>query len=1068
MHKFAEICVRRPVFASVIILMLVVVGVFSYFQLGVDRYPYVEFPLVVVTTIHPGAAPEEIETEITEKIEEAVNTISGIDQLISTSSESVSVVVVQFVLDKEADVAAQEVRDRLNRILAELPGDADPPLIEKVDSTGPVLAIALSGPAGIRDLSEFADKTLRRQIESVEGVGQVRVLGDRPRQINVVVDPAKLASLELTVAHLVGALRAQNVQIPGGRVEQGSRNLTLRTYGRVTDPAELAEIAVLSRNGYTIKVGDVARVEDTTADVKTAAIINGDPAVVLSIRKQSGTNSIAVVANVKDRLEDLRRQLPEGWRLTVERDRAKFILDSIRTVQEHLVVGSILAVLVVLLFLKRWRPTIISAIAIPSSIVASFGAMYYLDFTLNMLTLLALTLAVGIVIDDAVVVLENIFRFMEEKKMSPFQAAVEGTREVGLAVMATSFSLVAVFLPVAFMGGLVGRFMKSFGLTMAFAVLVSLLVSFTVTPMLAARWLRPSDLGGEKGSKSGLYGLVEALYMRILGWSMRHRWVIAAVILATLGSTVPLVQAVNKNFLPFSDESRFEIIVRTAEGTNVEVTGRILESIAERVRGLDPVEGTLVTVGDDQQGSQNQGLVYVRLKELDERREDQYEVMDQVRQEILPHYAELGLRTQVAKVPTIAGGGNNSMIQFWVGGRDLERLSEYADVLMAKLTAMPGIVDADTNYVDGNPELRVRLDRAKAADLGVRVADVATTLNVLVGGAEVTDYFEAGEQYEVHVRADERDRRDVRGIARVEVPSSKLGTVRISDVVTIEEGTGPSVVNHIDRRRQILLYANLLPGYSQQTVIDSLVATAEELEMPPGYTYGLAGQSEEQGKAAKGFALAFGLSFAFMYLILAAQFESWIHPVTILLALPLTVPFALVSILVLNGSLNIFSSLGIVVLFGIVKKNGILQVDHMNGLRAKGMPRLEAILEANRDRLRPILMTTLAFVAGMIPLVVSSGSGAAINRAIGTVIIGGQSLALLLTLLATPVVYSIFDDWANARVWKWLFRAGAKPAVPAEAPATGSLSGNDSGESQKHRFHRKRARRLPEPPSLRV
>lgn len=1038
MHKFAEICVRRPVFASVIILMLVVVGVFSYFQLEVDRYPYVEFPVVVVTTVYPGAAPEEIESEITDKIEETVNTIGGIDQMTSTSSESVSFVVIRFVLEKDPDVAAQEVRDRLNRILADLPGDADPPLIEKIDSTGPVLAVALSGSAGIRELSEFADKTLRRQLESVAGVGQVRVLGDRPRQINVIVDPAKLASLDLTVAQLVGALRAQNVQIPGGRVEQGSRNLTLRTYGRVSEPSELADIAVLSRNGYTVKVGDVARVEDGMAEEKSAAIVSGKPAVVLSIRKQSGTNAIAVVENVKRRLEKLRNLLPEGWRLTVERDRAKFILASIHTVQEHLVVGSILAVLVVLLFLKRFRPTMISAIAIPSSIIATFGAMNYFGFTLNKLTLLALTLAVGIVIDDAVVILENIFRFMEEKKLSPRKAAVEGTREVGLAVMATSFSLVAVFLPVAFMGGLVGRFMQSFGLTMAFAVLVSLLVSFTATPMLASRWLRASDLGGEKGSKGGFYGIIEAFYMRVLGWSMRHRWVIVVVIFLTLASTVPLAKAVNKNFLPFSDESEFEITVRAPEGTNVEVTGRILESIAERVRRLDTVEGTLVTVGDNQLGTQNEGLIFIRLKPLGDREEDQFEVMDRVRREILPHYAELDLRTQVAKVPTISGSGNNAMIQFWIGGHDLDRLAKYSGELMETLKASPGVVDADSNYVDGNPELGVRLDRDKAADLGVRVADVATTLNVLVGGAEVSDYFEGGEQYEVHVRADERDRRDIAGIARAEVPSSKLGTVRLSDVVTLEEGTGPSVVNHIARQRQVLLYANMTPGFSQQTVIDNLVAAAEKLDMPPGYTYGLFGQSEEQGKAARGFALAFALSFAFMYLILAAQFESWIHPITILLALPLTVPFALLSILVLNSSINIFSSLGIVVLFGIVKKNGILQVDHMNGLRAQGMPRLQAILEANRDRLRPILMTTLAFVAGMIPLVASSAADAGTNRAIGSVIIGGQSLALLLTLLATPVVYSIFDDWANARIWKWLF--GRREAAVDEMDEVGLAS----------------------------
>lgn len=1042
MHKFAEICVRRPVFASVLILSLVVVGVFGYFQLAVDRFPLVEFPMVTITTIQPGAAPEEIETGVTDKIEEAVNTISGLDNLISTSSENVSVVFAIFDLEKDPDVAAQEVRDKVNRVLGELPSTAETPIIERISSAGSVLALAISADAPIGEISEFADKVLRRQIETVQGVGQVRILGERPRQINVVVDPARLTSYGLTVAHVVGALRSQNVQIPGGRVEQGERNLTLRTYGRVTDPNEFAAIAVAQVGGYTVKVGDVARVEDGLADLETAAVANGRSAVVLSVRKQSGTNTIAVVDNVKERLAEIEELVPAGWTLDVMKDRSVFIKASIYTVQEHLVIGSILAVLVVLIFLRRWRPTIIAAVAIPSSIIATFGAMYFMGFTLDKLTLLALTLAVGIVIDDAVVVLENIFRFMEEKDMPAAQAAVEGTREVGLAVLATTFSLVAVFLPVAFMKSLVGKFFEAFGLTMAFAIMVSLLVSFTVTPMMAARWLHRKDLhAGGADSKGGIYGTTEKVYMRLLAWSMRHRWVIVTATILTMLASVPLGQMVNKNFLPETDEGQFNINVRAPEGTSVQRTTEILESIAAKIREYPEVVSTLVTVGDDQQRTQNFGLIYTALNEASERELSQSEFMDVMRREVLPQFAEEDLRTIVIKVPDIEGGNFDSDIQFWIGGRDLAQLSGYADQLMEKLKSMPGVVDADTNFVDGNPELGVRVDRAKAADLGVRVADIATTLNVLVGGQEVTDYYERGEQYEVHVRAGSEDRRDVQGISRAEVPSMKLGSVRLSDVVSIEETVGPSVINRIDRQRQILLYASMLPGYSSQTVLDALSAEAEALNMPAGYAWGLAGQSEEQAKTAVGFIVAFALSIIFMYLILAAQFESWVHPITILLSLPLTVPFALLSIYVLNSSLNVFSALGIIVLFGIVKKNGILQVDHMNGLRAKGMPRLEAILEANRDRFRPILMTTFAFVAGMIPLVVSSGPGSGTNRAIGTVIIGGQMLALLLTLLATPVAYSIFDDWANARFWRWFGRSvGGTMATEPSLKAPEGLS----------------------------
>ena len=555
MQKLAEICIRRPVFATVIVLSLVVVGWFAYQQLGVDRFPKVDFPTIVISTRLVGAAPEEIETDITDKIEEAVNTISGIDQLQSISSEGVSQVTVQFVLEKDADVAAQEVRDRVNTILRDLPKDADPPIIQKFDPDSvPVLAIALSGPAPIRDVTEFADKKLRRRLESINGVGQVLIVGGRPRQINVVVDTAKLTSLGLTTAQLVAALQAQNVQIPGGKVEQGMRDLTLRTYGRVLTPNEFANVAISEKNGYVVRVGDVAHIEDSVAEPESIATVEGKPAVVMSIRKQSGTNTIEVVNRLKERLIEVNKDLPKGWTMQVVRDQSDYIVAAVNAVKEHLILGSLFASLIVwfflsspklktaaalvmatlavyfllfgfhdlgsmaiplrvggvlvalgmlLYFFRRSRPTVISAVAIPSSIIATFAAMRYENFTLNVITLLALTLAVGIVIDDAVVVLENIFRFMEEKKRAPKEAAVEGTREVGLAVMATSMSLIAVFLPVAFMGGIVGRFMHSFGVTMAIAIAVSLLVSFTLTPMLSSRFLKPKKAG--HGAKEGRF-----------------------------------------------------------------------------------------------------------------------------------------------------------------------------------------------------------------------------------------------------------------------------------------------------------------------------------------------------------------------------------------------------------------------------------------------------------------------------------------------------------------------------------------------------------------------------------
>jgi HAE1 family hydrophobic/amphiphilic exporter-1 len=1034
MQALAALCVRRPVFASVLILSLTVVGLFAYMSLGVDRFPKVDFPVVTISTTLTGAAPEEMETEVTDKIEEAVNTISGIDTLISQSSDGISVVTVQFELEKDADVAAQEVRDRVNATLANLPKDADPPVIEKIDpDAAPVLSIALSGPAPIRTITEFADKTLKRQMESIFGVGQVLIIGGRARQINVVVDTGKLSALDLTAADVVRTLQTQNVQLPGGRVEQGMRDLSLRTYGRVADPADFGELPITSRNGYPVKIRDVARIEDSVADAETSASVSGETAVVLQVRKQSGTNTVEVIDRVRERVEVLRKQLPQGWKMEIVRDQSDYIVAAVDTVKEHLVLGSLFAAGIVWLFLRKIRATIIAAIAIPSSLVATFGAMGYENFTLNIITLLALTLAVGIVIDDAVVVLENIFRFMEEKHMSPMEAAVAGTKEVGLAVLATSLSLIAVFLPVAFMGGIVGRFMHSFGVTMAFAIAVSLFVSFTLTPMMSSRWLKPEENAGagDRSRETGFYAPIERAYLGMLDWSMRHRWVIVLLMLAVFVSTVPLFQIVNKNFLPNDDESQFQVQVRAPEGASVESTRKILESIGERVRKIPGVDSTILTIGDDPQRTQNLGSLYVKLVPTKKRKDDQFAIMDKIRRDVLPLYDRLNLRAQVSPVNAI-GNQNNAEIQFWVGGPDFEKLSSYSDALLKKLKSMPGVVDADTNLIVGKPELGVRVDRAKAADLGVRVQDIASTLNVLVGGQKVTDYYEGGEQYEVHVRADAPYRKDRGGIEQAEVPYLH-GTLPLQSVVRFEEGTGPSLVNRISRRRQVLVYANILPGYSSQTILDALDREAASLQMPAAYSFGKTGRSREQGKAARNFGIAFLLSIVFMYLILAAQFESWIHPVTILLSLPMTVPFALFSIVVLNQSLNIFSALGILVLFGIVKKNGILQIDHMNGLRAEGQTREEAVRHANRDRLRPILMTTLAFVAGMVPLVVSSGTGASTNRAIGSVIIGGQTLALLLTLLGTPVLYTIFDDWGTRGFFATLLGRG-RPEPKSEAP----------------------------------
>ncbi|MBX7245551.1 MAG: efflux RND transporter permease subunit [Candidatus Sumerlaeaceae bacterium] len=1037
MQKLAEICIRRPVLASVLVLILMVVGVFGYAKLGVDRFPQVEFPMVTVRTTLPGAAPEEVESEITDKLEESINTVSGIDELRSTSSEGVSLIFIQFVLEKSADIAAQEVRDRVNRVLSELPKGIDPPVVEKLNPNSiPVVSLSISSNRPIRDVTEYADKTLRRRLESVSGVGQINIIGGQKRQINVFVDPMKLRGQGLTVAAVERALSSENTQIPGGTVKRGSEEFTVRTLGRVNNVAEISNIPVARRSDHTVTIGDVARVEDGTEEVKSIAELDGKPAVVLEVLKQTGSNTVEVVRNVKERLEDIEKTLPQGDRIQLVRDESVYILAATHSVQEHLVVGSILAALVVFFFLANFRSTVIAAIAIPTSIISTFGLMWALGLTLNVLTLLALTLSVGIVVDDAIVVLENIYRYIEEYGYKPFDAAVAATREIGFAVLSITLSLVAVFLPIAFMGGIVGRYMSSFGITMAFAILVSMFVSFTLTPMFSARFLRkPASTHCDKGhdddelpepetaasKKRGLYHIIEVGYMFLLGHALRHRWVVVLLCVGSLAAVPKLVALVPKNFLPTDDESQFQVALRAPEGTSVEATRTITSRIARDIRELNGVQYTVATVGSND-GAGNSASIYVRISDVHERKFKQSDIMAYVRTNIIPKYKDEHLRTAVSEARPGLIADRESDVQYVIGGPDISKLAELSAELVKVISSVPGAVDVDSSLVFGKPQLGVTIDRAKAAELGVSVTDIANTLRQLVAGGKVSDYSEGGEQYDVNVRAGNEWRSNAATLDLVTVPSTRLGSVPLSDVVKLEPGTGPSEIKRLNRSRSVSLYADVKPGFSQQAVIDAANAAIKKMNIGPEYKTGLAGRSKELAKSATAFFLVFAMSLAFMYLIIAAQFESWIHPITILLSLPLTLPFALISVLIAGESLNIFSMLGVLVLFSVVKKNSILQIDHTNKLRAQGMPKMQAMLAANKDRLRPILMTTVAFVAGMFPLLVSRGTGAATNYTISAVVIGGQTLSLLLTLIATPVAYSLFDDAANSRLWGWMGR----------------------------------------------
>ncbi len=1011
MHTLARVCVQRPVFAAVVSLTLLVVGLAGYLKLGVDRFPNIDAPMVSISTAYPGASAKEVESAVTDRIERRVNNIGGIDTLSSTSSDGLSMITIRFQMNKSVTVAAEEVRTKVSLAEADLPPDSEKPVVSKFDATSiAVISYAVSSGRPLRDTYEYVDKQIRRKIESVNGVGEVSIIGGRKRQINVVVDPYRLRSFGLTTRDISTALGQQNVQTPGGLLEGGRSEMTLRTEGRLARVADFERVVLRSTESRPVLLADVAKVEDGESRAQSVASIDGREAVVIEVIKQSGTNSVAVVDQIKRRIEEIRRDLPGDMKLSLISDDSVFVRASVKAVREHLVVGAILAAVVVLLFLRDVRSTVIAALAIPLSVIATFAFMRGMGFTQNMITLLALTLSVGIVIDDAIVVLENIHRVIVDKRLSPHDAAVEATREIGLAVVAITLSLVAVFLPVAFMGGIMGRILNSFGLVMAAAIALSMFVSFSLTPMLCSRWLRPAaSSAGHAESESRWYRVVDASYTALLRWALAHRPAVWLLCGALIVSSVPLLMVANKNFMVDDDESQFGIQVRAAEGTSLESTRTLCERVAEDARRLPEVALVMVKVASDSQQTRNKGVVFVKLREVEQRSDrsvTQQSCMTRARDTLVAKYAEQGIRLSVRKQSAI--GGSEADAQIAVTGRDLDQLARYSQQAVARCSALEGVADVESTLEMAKPELVAQLDRTRAGDLGVNVTDAAQVLRLAVSGDDkITDYEENGEQYEVHMRLGPRYRTDGDGLNLLDLPSTNApgGVVELSQVVAFGQRLGMAQVDRYNRQRQFTLSVNLKSGAALGAVSSAVSQALADMHMAEGYSYGYTGRSGDMDETFQNFIMAFALSAVFMYLVIAAQFESFQQAVAIMLILPLTVPFALVSIVLTGDSLNIMSLLGMLVLLGVVKKNSILQVDRANQLREQGMELEPAAIQAARDRLRPILMTTIAFVAGMVPLIAARGTGAATSHTTGSVIIGGQVLSLLVTLVAAPVFY---------------------------------------------------------------
>jgi HAE1 family hydrophobic/amphiphilic exporter-1 len=1026
--KLADVSIRRPIFACMMSVALVTLGFFSYRSLGVDLMPRTDSPRVQVRVGLPGASAEEIESQITEPIETAVNSISGIDELRTNSNQGNSNVNIIFDLEKDIDVAIQDVRDKIAPLVNRFGRDASVPVVQKQDpDAAPILTIAVYGDRDPKELSELVDNRIKQVIETISGVAEVQFSGERRRQIQILLNADRLTAYGLTVDQVRQAIQRQNVEIPGGTFVSGPTEIALRTMGRLQQVDDFNRIILSQRNGSALLLGDVARIEDGVQEVRSVARVDGQLSVALSVRKQTGTNTVAVADAVLARLETIKQTLPSDIQMAIRQDQSVFIRRSIDDIQHHLVLGSLLASIVVFFFLRNARTTFIAALAIPVSLIGAFIVMRAFDQTLNNMTLLALSLATGIVIDDAIVVLENIFRYVEEKGVTPQQAASEATAEIGLAVVSTTLSLVVIFLPVIFITGQIGQYLLAFGIASVTAILLSMFVSFTLTPALCSLWLRPGDAASQHHtSKSrSLYAKLDAAYGHMLRWSLSHRAAMLLIAALVSLSAVLLFPMVGTELVPEDDQGEFTVNINLPPGTAFQQTEEYVRDVEPMLRNHPQVQTVFTNI---QTGGAN---YFVGMIPLEERDVSQQEVMREVRTMLTGRFPGTQIRvsggTDISGASTASGGGGGGggdRLNMLVQGPDLDQLQSYVGELLDKLRTVPGLVDVNSNFTEGFPELRVDVDRIRAADLGVSIDSMAANLRTLVGGEEVSTLKQGGEQYEVQLRLDEQFRNDPAKLGNLLVPSATRGSVRVSDVAQLRMDVGPRSIQRYNRQRQITIQAGL-----DNTPLGEAVEAAEakiaELSLKPGYAVVFQGSARTLATASSDFTLAMLMAVAFIYMVLASQFNSLVHPLTIMTALPLSLPAGLLALLIFDMTLNIYSAIGMLMLFGIVKKNSILQVDYTNTLRAQGMERHEALITANHVRLRPILMTTIAIIAGMLPIAFGRGAGAGSRASMAVTIIGGQVLCLLLTLLVTPVVYSYFDDlreWKTFRFFAWLRR----------------------------------------------
>ncbi len=1012
----ADTSIKRPVFATMIILALVVLGIVSYPSIGVDLFPRVEFPIVNIKTVLKGSNPEIIDIDVTDKIEEAISTINGVKTINSSSTEGVSIVTVEFVLERKIELAVQDVREKIAAIRSKLPTDIEEPVIEKVDpDAAPVLWLAISGEQSARELSTYANEVLKEQLQKVNGVGAVRLAGQRLRQVRIWLNLERLNSYKITAQDVIRALQRENIEIPGGRIESDAREYIIKIKGEMASINDFNELIVGYNRGSAIKIKDIGRAEDGVEEKRTIARFNGMQAVGLGIQKQSGTNTVEVIDRVKKEMEKIGKTLPPGMRLDVSFDQSHFIKRSIHEVQTHLIFGGFFAVIAVLIFLKSLKITLISALAIPTSIIATFSIMHAFGFTFNNMTMLGLSLCIGILIDDAIIVIENIHRHIN-RGMPPMEAASFAASEIGLAVMATTLAIVAIFLPVAFMKGIVGMFFLQFALTVVFAVLISLLVSFTLTPMLSSRFLRKDD--GQQKSRfriiakiserlDSLYANTENFYRKLLIFALNHK---AKIILMAVGIfifSLLITNFIGKEFVPPEDQGRFIVRLQAPVNYSVDEADRMFRQAEDIVKGFPEVKTVFYAQGSGLTAEINKASMFVGLKPKAERKRTQQQIMKEARKKFS---GITGLKGTAEDVSLIGGGVRQVPIQFSIQGRDLSYLEEYSKQIISEYSKVPGIVDIDTTLEAGKPEVRVFINRDKAAELGVDIATVAESINFLVSGELDVAKFKddtKGRRYDVRARLYPENRAAPQDLGRIYVRAKDGRLVELSNIISLQEAGGSSVINRVDRQRAIILFANL-EGKPLGQAKDELNTIAARI-LPSGFSTAYKGMADIMDESFFYLVFALGLGIVMAYMILASQFESFIHPVTILISMPLSFIGAFSALLITGNTINIFSLIGLILLMGLVKKNAILLVDYTITLRARGMGRKEALIEAGPVRLKPILMTTIAMIFGMMPIAIGLGEGSETRAPMAIATIGGLISSLFLTLIVVPVVYDTFD-----------------------------------------------------------